>query len=383
MKWYYQVVHHPIWDIDMSSPPLLVDINVAGKPIKAVAVPSKICFLYTFDRLTGKPVWPINEKPVPQSDVPGEQTSKTQPFPSKPVPYCRQQVGNDDLVDYTPDLKAKAQDIIKKYYKMSPEFGPAVVSNPTGGFPSGTMLIGNAGGGTNWPGAGFNPETQVVFAPAVNDGAFPLGLVPLPEGLSDLKYDQGTGGQVFRIAGAAGFGDAPDAPKVSLDDQKLAAALAAHPQHAVGPPPPFSVDGLPFVKPPYGLLTAINLNTGDTMWQVPNGDTPDSIKNNPALKGVTMPAQTGNSANVGEVVTKNLVIQGDGEYVTAPGHPRGAYLRAWDQKNGAQVGAVYMPAPQSGSPMSYSYDGKQYIMVAVSGGNYSGDYLAYALPNGQ
>jgi len=380
MKWYYQVVHHPIWDMDMSSPPLLVDITVAGKPIKAVAVPSKICNLYTFDRLTGKPVWPINEKAVPQSNVPGEQTSKTQPFPTKPVPYCREEVTNDNLVDYTPALKAEAQDIIKKYYKMSPEFGPAVVSNPNGGFPSGTMLIGNAGGGTNWPGAGFNPETQVVFAPAVNDGAFPLGLVPLPEGLSDLKYDQGTGGQIFRISGGPGFGSGSDAPKVSADDAKLAAALAAHPQHSVGPPPPFSVEGLPFVKPPYGLLTAINLNTGDTMWQVPDGATPDSIKNNPILKGVTLPAETGNSGNVGEVVTKDLVILGDGEYVTAPGHPRGAYLRAWDEKTGQEVGAVYMPAPQSGSPMTYNYDGKQYIMVAVSGGNYSGDYLAYALP---
>jgi quinoprotein glucose dehydrogenase len=128
------------------------------------------------------------------------------------------------------------------------------------------------------------------------------------------------------------------------------------------------------------LLTAINLNTGDTMWQVPDGATPDSIKNSPVLKGVTLPAETGNSGNVGEVVTKSLVILGDGEYVTAPGHPRGAYLRAWDQKTGQEVGAVYMPAPQSGSPMTYNYDGKQYIMVAVAGGNYSGDYLAYALP---
>ncbi|HVZ28160.1 MAG TPA: hypothetical protein VG798_05840, partial [Rhizomicrobium sp.] len=267
--------------------------------------------------------------------------------------------------------------------KMAPLFGPAVVSNPTGGFPSGTMLIAYAGGGTNWPGSGFNPETQTVFAPAVNDGAYPLGLVPLPEGLSDLKYDQGIGGQVFRISGAAGFGDAPDAPKVSLDDQKLAAALAAHPQKAIGPPPPTSVSGLPMVKPPYGLLTAINLNTGEHVWQVPNGDTPDSIKNKPVLKAVTMPEKTGHSANVGEAITKTLVIQGDGEYVTKPGHPRGAYLRGYDQKTGQQVGEVYMPAPQSGSPMTYTYDGKQYIMVAVSGGNYSGDYLAYALPQSQ
>ena len=379
LKWYYQVVHHPIWDIDMSSPPLLMDINVAGKPIKAVAVPSKICFLYTFDRLTGKPVWPINEKAVPQTDVPGEKTAKTQPFPSKPAPYCRQEVNNDNLIDYTPELKAKAQQIIKDNYKMAPLFGPAVVGNPNGP-PKGTLLIGYAGGGTNWPGSGFNPETQTVFAPAVNDGVSGLGLVPLPEGLSDLKYDQGMAGQVFRIQGAAGFGDAPDAPKVSLDDQKLAAALAAHPQKANGPPPPRDVSGLPFVKPPYGLLTAINVNTGEHVWQVPNGETPDSIKNNPVLKGVAIPERTGHSANVGEVVTKNLVIQGDGEYITKPGRPRGAYLRAFDQKNGQEVGAVYMPAPQSGSPMTYSVDGRQFIIVASSGGNSSGDYLAYALP---
>ena len=381
MKWYYQVVHHPIWDMDMSSPPLLVDINVAGKPVKAVAVPSKQCYLYTFDRISGKPVWPITEKPVPQTDVPGEKTSKTQPFPSKPA-YCRNAVTEADLIDYSPELNQKAKDIIKANYKMSPIFGPAVVSSPTG-YPKGTLLIGYAGGGTNWPGAGFNPESATVFAPAVNDGVSGLGLVPLPEGLSDLKYDQGMGGQVFRIAGAAGFGDAPDAPKVSLDDQKLAAALAAHPQKANGPPPPRDVSGLPFVKPPYGLLTAINVNTGDQVWQVANGDTPDSIKNNPALKGLNVPAKTGHSTNVGVAVTKSLVVSGDGEYVTAAGHPRGAYLRAWDQKTGAEVGAVYMPAPQSGSPMTYSYDGKQYIMVAVSGGNYSGDYLAYALPQGQ
>ena len=379
LKWYYQVVHHPIWDIDMSSPPLLMDINVAGKPIKAVAVPSKICFLYTFDRITGKPVWPINEKAVPQTDVPGEKTAKTQPFPSKPAPYCRQEVNNDNLIDYTPELKAKAQQIIKDNYKMAPLFGPPVVGNPNGP-PKGTLLIGYAGGGTNWPGSGFNPETQTVFAPAVNDGVSGLGLVPLPEGLSNLKYDQGVAGQVFRIFGAAGFGDAPGAPKVSLDDQKLAAALAAHPQKANGPPPPRDVSGLPLVKPPYGLLTAINVNTGEHVWQVPNGDTPDSIKNNPVLKGVNVPERTGHSANVGEVVTKTLVIQGDGEYVTKPGRPRGAYLRAFDQKNGQEVGAVFMPAPQSGSPMTYSVDGRQFVIVATSGGNSSGDYIAYALP---
>jgi quinoprotein glucose dehydrogenase len=382
MKWYFQVAHHPIWDYDMSSPPLLVDITVDGKPIKAVAVPTKEASLYTFDRLTGKPVWPIVEKPVPQSDVPGEKTAKTQPFASKPAPYARQAITDADLVDFTPEMKAQAQALVKAHWKMSPMFGPAVVSNPTGGFPSGTMDIGTLGGGTNWPGAGFNPETQVVFAPAANAGVSMEGLVPLPEGLSDLKYDEGIGGQVFRINAGPGFGSASDAPKVSGDDQKLAAALAAHPQTSIGAPPPRAVDGLPLVKPPYGLLTAINLNSGDFVWQIPNGDTPDEIRDNPALKGMNIP-RTGQQAQDGVAMNKSLVFQGDGSYVTAPGHPRGAYLRGYDQKTGQEVGAIYMPAPQSGSPMTYAVDGKEYVMVAVSGGNYSGDYLTYALPQGQ
>jgi len=383
MKWYYQVTHHPIWDYDMSSPPLVADITVDGKPVKAVAVPSKQANLYMFDRITGKPIWPIVEKPVMQSDVPGEKTSKTQPFPTKPPPYSRQSITDADLVDFTPEIKKAAQDLVKKYYKTDDQmFGPAVVSSPTGGYPTAILDIGGLSGGTNWPGAGFDPETHVAFLPALNAGISMFGLVPLPEGLSDLKYDEGTGGQVFRIGAGPGFGSASDAPKVSGDDQKLAAALAAHPQTSVGPPPPRSVDGLPLVKPPYGTVTAINMDEGAISWQVAHGDTPDEIKNNPALKGLNIP-KTGQAGNVGEVITKSLVVLGDPAYSTQPGHPRGAYLRAYDQKTGDQVGAVYMPAPQSGSPMTYSYDGKQYIMVAVSGGNYSGDYLAYALPQGQ
>ncbi len=379
LKWYFQVVHHPIWDYDMSSPPLLVNATIDGQPRKLVAVPSKENFLYVFDRITGKPVWPIVEKPVPQSDVPGEKTSKTQPYPTKPLPYARQEVTTNDLIDFTQQMKAQAQDIIKKYYRPAPMFGPAVVSKVGG--PYGTLLIGHGGGGTNWPGAGFNPETHVVFAPAANAGVEMLGLVEPPPGLADLKYLQGTGGQPFRINGGPGFGTSSDAPKVSADEQKLAAALAAHPQTAVEAPPPRNLGGLPLVKPPYGLLTAISLDTGEQLWQVPNGDTPDEIKNNPQLKGMTIP-KTGQSAQDGIALTKSLVIQGDGLYSTSNGHPRGAYLRGYDQKTGQEVGAVWMPAPQSGSPMTYSYDGKQYIIVAVSGGNYSGDYLCFSLPGG-
>jgi quinoprotein glucose dehydrogenase len=209
-----------------------------------------------------------------------------------------------------------------------------------------------------------------------------MGLVAPPPGLTDNKYLAGTQGQPFRITGGPGFGSATDAPKVSADQAKLDAIIADHPEAVEGPPPPRNVDGLPLVKPPYGLLTAINLDTGDTLWQVPHGDTPDEVRNNPALRGLNIP-KTGQNGNVGEAITKNLVVMGDPLYSTQPGHPRGAFLRGYDQKTGQQVGAVWMPAPQSGSPMTYSYDGKQYIIVAVSGGNYSGDYIAYSLPSAQ
>lgn len=377
-KWHYQIVHHPIWDYDLSSPPLLADINVDGKAIKAVALPTKEAFLYVFDRVTGKPIWPIIEKPVPQSDVPGEKTSKTQPFPTKPAAYARQSVSMDDLIDYTPELRAKAVKIIKENYKLGPMFSPAIISKV--GFPSAVLTIGNFGGGTNWPGAGYDPELHTVFAPASNTGIVQMGLVEPPPGLTDSKYLLGTAGQPFRISGGPGFGSAADAPKVSEDEAKLQAALAAHPQTPVGPPPPRNVDGMPLVKPPYGTLTAINLDTGNTTWQVPHGDTPDDIRNNPALKGVNIP-KTGQPGNVGLVITKSLVIMGDPLFTTTPEHPRGAMLRAYDKKTGQQVGAVLMPAPQSGSPMTYSVGGKQYIVVAVSGGNYSGDYIAYSLPS--
>ena len=218
-KWHYQIVHHPIWDYDLSSPPLLVNITVKGKEIKAVAVPSKESFLYVFDRVTGKPIWPIVEKPVPQSDVPGEKTSKTQPFPTKPAPYGRQAVTTDDLIDFTPELRAKAVQMIKEHYKMGPMFSPAIVSKV--GFPSAVIDIGNLGGGTNWPGAGFNPQTHVVFAPAANAGVVYFGLVEPPPGLTDNKYLEGVAGQPFRIAAGPGFGSATDAPKVSDDDVRL------------------------------------------------------------------------------------------------------------------------------------------------------------------
>jgi quinoprotein glucose dehydrogenase len=369
-KWHYQIVHHPIWDYDLSSAPILADITVNGKAIKAVALPSKEAFLYVFDRVTGQPVWPIEERPVPQSDVPDEKTSPTQPFPTRPPAYARQSVSVDDLVDFTPELHAQALEIARKY-KLGPMFLPPVVSKVGG--PIAALTIGTTGGGTNWPGAGYDPETHIVYAPASNAGLAPLGLVEPPSGFSDIRYVAGTAGQPFVEREGPGFGSAADAPQ----RRPVAPASGAAAPQAGGNP--LQIQGVSILKPPYGLLSAIDLDKGELKWQVPHGDTPDAVRNHPALKGLNIP-KTGQTGAVGLVVTKSLVIIGDPQATTTPEHPRGAMLRAYDKATGQQVGAVWMPAPQSGSPMTYMVDGRQYIIVAVSGGNYSGEYIAFSVP---
>jgi len=385
-KWHYQVVHHPMWDYDLSSAPILADINVNGKAIKAVALPSKEGFLYVFDRVTGQPVWPIEERPVPKGDVPGEWYSPTQPFPTKPPAYARQAITMDELINFTPELRAKATEIVKMY-RMGPMFLNPVVSKVGG--PIAALTIGTLGGGTNWPGAAYDPETHTVYAQAANAGVSPLGLIEPPAGFSDVKYLAGVAGRPFRLNEGPGFGSAADAPKISESQARLNAILKAQGQTESSAPPQgggggggLSVDGLPLVKPPYGVLSAINLDRGELVWQVPHGDTPDVVRNHPALKGLNIP-KTGQQGSVGLLVTKTLVILGDPQITTTPDHPRGAMLRAYDKATGRQVGAVWMPAPQSGSPMTYSVDGKQYIVIAVSGGNYSGEYLAFSLPSGE
>lgn len=370
-KWYFQIVHHPIWDYDLSSAPILADINVNGKAIKAVAVPSKESFLYVFDRVTGEPVWPIEERPVPQGEVPGEWYSPTQPFPTKPPAYARQAVTVDDLIDFTPALHAQALQVTEAF-KLGPMFNPPVVSKLGG--PFGALTLGTTGGGTNWPGAGYDPETHTVYAQANNSQIVPIGLTEPPEGFSDIKYVLGVAGQPFRVSEGPGFGTAADFPQ----PQRGARGGAAPAAQGDGGPRT-TVQGLPLVKPPYGVLSAINLDKGELSWRVPHGDTPDAVRNNPALKGVNI-EKTGQGGSVGLIVTKTLVIVGDPQITTTSEHPRGAMLRAYDKATGKEVGAVWMPAPQSGSPMTYSVNNRQYIVVAVSGGNYSGEYIAYRLP---
>jgi quinoprotein glucose dehydrogenase len=379
-KWYFQLVHHPIWNYDMSSAAILADITVDGRAIKAVAVPGKQGALYVFDRVSGKPVWPIEERPVPQSDVPGEKTSPTQPFPTKPPAYTRNFLKvPDDLIDFTPELRAQALKQIARY-KVGPwMYNPAVLGNVNGML--GAINMGNAIGGTNWPGVSYDPETHTVFAQANNAGVTSTSLVPPPAGFSDIRYVSGVAGQPFREVLGPGDCCAADSPRAQAQQPPAAApppAPAAAPNPNAGG---LTVEGLPIVKPPYGTISAVNLDRGEIVWQVPHGDTPDNVRNHPALKGLNIP-KTGQAptGGIGVMVTKTIVAIGDPQITTTPDHLRGAMFRGYDKTNGKEIGAIWMPAPQSGSPMTYLAGGKQYIVVAISGGNYSGEYLAFALP---
>src|SRR5271168_3048318 len=208
-KWHYQLVHHALWDMDISSTPLLMDINVNGKAIKAVAQPSKQGFLYVFDRITGQPVWPIEERPVEKGNVPSEWYSPTQPFPTKPPAYSRNGVLESDLIDFTPDLHRQAVEIVS-HYKLGPVFTPPALS--TVGGPLSTLTLGTASGGTNWPGASFDPETHTVYAYACNACLTPIGVVPSNKGISDMKYVMGTAGQQLIIARGPGENAGADSP---------------------------------------------------------------------------------------------------------------------------------------------------------------------------
>jgi quinoprotein glucose dehydrogenase len=367
-KWYFQFVHHPIWDHDMSSAPLLADVEIDGEMRKVVAVPSKQSFLYVFDRVTGEPIWPIVETPMPEGDVPGEWYAPTQPIPSWPPAYARNHLEvPDDVIDFTPEMRAKGLEILQRY-KIGPIYNPAITGSVDGML--GAIVVGNASGGTNWPGGGMDPETNIVYVPASNSYVSGASVVKPPPGFSDIEYQYGLEGQTFTVFNAAGAGSNPDA------DEPI---RSFGPKIEAKPVPRLAVDGLPIVKPPYGLLAAIDLHDGELLWSVPHGDTPDEVRNHPALKGMDIP-KTGQRGSVGLLVTKTLVVMGDPQITTTNEHPRGAMLRGYDKATGEQLGAVLMPAGQSGSPMTYAIDGKQYIVVAVSGGPYSGDYIAYALP---
>jgi quinoprotein glucose dehydrogenase len=319
-------------------------------------------------------VWPIEERPVPQSDVPGEKTAATQPHPPEALRYSRNVLKiPDDLVDFTPQLRAQALDVMKNYrYEPSP-FTPGSVAT-TGG-KLGSIVPGTA---TNWPGGGYDPELKIVYAPTGNVPGVRALRTP-PAEFSDIRYVSGVEATDFREVFGPGDCCAADNP-LTAQRAREAKENAAIP--AVGGQVGLAVQGgLPMVKPPYGMISAIDLNAGSVKWQTPHGDTPDNVRNHPALRGINVP-KTGQPgvSGVGLLVTKTLVISGDAQSTSPPGRPRGAMLHAYDKVTGQQVGEVWLPSQQSASPMTYMVDGKQYIIVAVSDPRYSGEYLAFTLP---
>ena len=353
-KWHYQLVHHGIWDHDIPCAPIVADLNINGRVVKAVAQPTKQGWVYVFDRVTGQPVWPIEERPVEKGTVPGEWYSPTQPFVTKPPAFERQGVSEADFIDFTPELNAEAKRIATNY-KLGPLFTPPIVSTWPG--PLGTLISPVVTGGANWQGGSLDPETNILYIFS-NSGAQSLGLVKPEGGRSDMDFVMGAARNP-NAAPPAGRGGGPG---------------GGGGEGGGG----LTVQGLPILKPPYATITALNLNEGTKVWQVAHGETPDNIKNHPALKGLNVP-RTGRQGRIGVLTTKSLVIAGEGGFFTAPNGQRGAMLRAYDKATGSEVGAVYMPAPQTGSPMTYMVNGKQYITVSIAGPGYSGELLVLRL----
>ncbi len=341
--WHFQFVHHGIWDYDTPAAPILLDITANGRRIKAVAQVTKQAFTYVFDRVTGVPVWPIEERPVPPSDVPGERLSETQPIPSKPPPFDRQGVTLDDLNDLTPELKAEAVRMASEY-KYGPIYTPQIVAGTNG--LKGMLLLPSPTGGANWQGGAADPETGILY---VSSGT---QITPMA-----LVNDPARSEQAF-----------VNAPQPSA------------PPPAPGAPPSgprvFGPQGLPMVKPPWGRITAIDLNQGEIKWMVPNGEAPDWVKNHPALAGITLP-KTGRYEHVGILVTKTLVFAGEGSGLFAvPPGSGGPMFRAYDKLTGEIVSEFRLPANQSGIPMTFMVNGRQLIVVAVGAQGVPGEFVA-------
>lgn len=329
--WHYQLIHHDIWDYDLPAPPILADITVEGKKIKAVVQLTKQAFAFVFDRITGQPVWPIEERPVPASDVEGEWTSPTQPFPTKPAPYDLQGYHDSILVDFTPEIKKEALKIVSKY-KKGPLYTPVSIYQPPQTL--GTLMMPDAVGGANWQGGVFDPETGILYVSS-STVLRPMSLESAPA-ISDMDY------------------------------------IAYMGSSRIGP------HGLPLVKPPYGRITAIDLNTGNHRWMVPNANTPKWIKENPALKGLIIPP-TGLPDRVGMLVTKTLLFAGEGSGLYASDGGGGNKFRVYDKSYGTLITEIELPANQCGIPMTYSVNGKQYIVVAVGAIGHPGELIALSL----
>jgi quinoprotein glucose dehydrogenase len=309
--WHFQTVHHGLWDYDNPAAPNLLDITVNGTRVKALAQITKQGFIYAFDRATGKPIWPINEQPVPASDVPGEQASPTQPIPSKPAAFEYQGVTADDLADFTPEIRAMAQKAIEGY-KTGPLFTPPSVQ--------GTVVRPGTTGGANWSGAAVDPATGILYVPSRNAYAVSKLIQPDKALDSNLLYMQGTAR------------------------------------------PPSMPDGLPLFKPPYSRMTAVDMNSGTHLWMVPTGNG-DRIRNNPKLKALNLPPVGGDSTLSGPLLTKTLLIYA----LTAGGSTGGPRLVAYDKATGKELASADLPGAAIGTPMTYAAGGRQYIAITVQG----------------
>jgi len=389
--WHYQLVHHDIWDWDVPAPAVLMNITVNGRAIKAVAVVTKQAYIYTFDRVTGEPVWPIEEKPVPQGKVPGEWYSPTQPIPSKPAPYDRQGFREEDLIDWTPEIKAEALRVLNLHKWSGSPFEPPAERGVDG--KAGSLQMPGNNGGTNWEGATFDPETGILYVTSQTEyNRRSLYNDPTRSNMNYIDGGGGGGGGGRGRLGAAGPG-AAGAGAAGPGAAGAAAAAGGRGAGRAGAPPaaapaagttpanvPTTVFGLPLVKPPYGRITAIDMNTGEHLWMKPVGNTPDNIKNNPMLKGVNIP-QTGRpTQGVGTMLTKTLLWAGEkGPLETVNGEAV-SWFRSYDKATGAVVSELAIPATTTNVPMTYMAGGKQYIVVAVSGAGKPAELLGLALP---
>jgi quinoprotein glucose dehydrogenase len=327
MIWFQQLVHHDIWDYDMPPHPILLDLNVDGKPVKAVVQFTKQAFAYVFDRTNGQPVWPWVERPVPQTDVPGEWTSPTQPFPTKPPAFDQQGITHDDLIDFTPELRAEAIKAIEQY-KIGPIYTPGTLV--VEGKNKGTIVVPGLGGGANWPSGAADPETGFLYVGSTTTPGL-IGLSKNDPKITNVDSDYMMGGQIPTI------------------------------------------QGLRLMKPPYGRITAYDMNKGEIAWQIPNGDTPPAVKNNPVLKGLNIP-KTGSPSQAGLLVTKTLLFAGEGSGGQA-------FFHAYDKATGAEIWQTPIPGPQTSLPMTYMHQNRQFVVVGVRGPTGQGAQLvAFALP---
>ena len=353
--WHYQMIHHDLWEYDNVGPATLGDITVNGKRIKAVMQPNKNGFLYVLDRVTGAPVWPIEERPVPSSNVPTEQAAATQPIPTKPPPFDRQGVTEDDLIDFTPALRAEALEAVKPMV-LGPLYTPPALSSEG---QRGTLTIPGAWGAANWHTGAFDPETGMYYAVSLTLPG--VRGVASTKGNAEATMEYGGGGGAPAAGGQGGQGGQgapPPAPPGVVQ--------------GLGP----QVRGLPIVKPPYGRITALNLRTGDLAWVVANGDGP---RNHPLLKDLHLPP-LGVPNRPAPLLTKTLLFIGEGSDAVI-GTPQvdwgwGKKFRAYDKGTGAVIWEIELPSGTTGAPMTYMHKGKQYIVIPIGAKDHPAEFVA-------